>query len=65
MSAGGLKDWLQCREHPIPGVTIEVGASEAPVDFDEYPGIYRHNRDVIPAALRWLAEHDNTPGEPE
>ena len=56
MSAGGLKDWLQCRENPIPGITIEVGASEAPVDFSEYPGIWKHNREVIPAAIRWLTE---------
>ena len=55
MSAGGLKDWLQCRENPIPGVTIEVGASEAPVNFGEYASIWRHNRSVIPAALDWLA----------
>lgn len=64
MSAGGLKDWLQSLEHPVPGITIEVGASEAPVDFDEYPSIWKRNRDVIPGAIRWLRAHPS-PGEPE
>lgn len=48
---GGFKDWLQSRsDDPVPGITIEIGQSAAPVDFSEYPVLWQQNR-VVPGLI--------------
>ncbi|SET97166.1 g-D-glutamyl-meso-diaminopimelate peptidase [[Clostridium] aminophilum] len=46
----GLKDWLQRRENSIPGITIEVGRSSAPVNFGEFPTLWEQNK-MVPGLI--------------
>ena len=60
LSAGGLKDWMQCREHPVPGVTLEVGEGEAPVSDSQFAHIFRACRAVPAVALFFAEEKEKT-----
>ena len=46
----GLKDWLQRRANSIPGITIEVGQSSAPVNFGEFPTLWEQNK-MVPGLI--------------
>ncbi|SFR86874.1 g-D-glutamyl-meso-diaminopimelate peptidase [[Clostridium] aminophilum] len=46
----GLKDWLQRRANSIPGITIEVGRSNAPVNFGEFSTLWEQNK-MVPGLI--------------
>lgn len=48
---GGFKDWMQSKENPVPGVTIEVGSVECPMPLSEYEPVWDRNRAVWAQAL--------------
>ncbi len=50
LGVGGLKDWLQKKHDTVPSITIEVGKSQSPVDFNEYETILNQNK-MIPALI--------------
>lgn len=50
LGAGGYKDWLQQKDGSVPGITIEVGSTQAPVSFSEYPAIWDQNK-MVPGIL--------------
>lgn len=50
LGAGGYKDWLQQKDGSVPGITIEVGSTQAPVSFAEYPAIWDQNK-MVPGIL--------------
>lgn len=54
---GGLKDWLQQRSNPVPGITIELGRSAAPVSFSEYPAIWEQNKSVPGLMVDYVITH--------
>lgn len=54
---GGLKDWLQQRSNSVPGVTIELGRSAAPVAFSEYPEIWQQNKAVPILLVNYALTH--------
>ena len=48
---GGFKDWMQSRsDNPVPGITIEIGKSTAPVNFSEFDTLWKENR-VVPGLI--------------
>lgn len=51
----GFKDWTQ--KLGIRGVTIELGSSQAPVDFGEFPILWEQNKGVPGAVLMYTAMH--------
>lgn len=55
LGAGGYKDWLQQRDASVPGITIEVGSTTAPVSFSEYPAIWDQNK-MVPGILLVFAK---------
>lgn len=57
LGAGGLKDWLQKRQNPIGGITLEIGRSTCPVSFSEYPTIWNQNRAVPVLMLEYVLTH--------
>lgn len=54
---GGYKDWLQRRDKAIPGITIELGRSTAPVSFSEYPAIWEQNKAVPGLIAEYVVSH--------
>lgn len=54
---GGYKDWLQRRENPVAGITIELGRSTAPVSFFEYPAIWEQNKAVPGLITEYVLSH--------
>ena len=56
-SAGGLKDWMQCRENAVPGITLEVGSGEAPVNYVQLSGIFSKCRKVTETVLLFLKQN--------
>lgn len=51
-SFGGYKDWA-IEKLSIPSLTIEVGHVKTPLPLDEFPFIWRKNRDVPLVAAKW------------
>ena len=47
---GGLKDWMQTMASPVPGITVEVGASSCPVNFAEFDTIMAQTQ-ALPLAM--------------
>lgn len=54
---GGLKDWLQRIDNPIPGITIEIGKSACPVAFSEYPAIWDQNKQIPILFSEYILTH--------
>lgn len=52
---GGFKDWMQSRNNPVPGVTLEVGNKPCPVPFSEYGRAWKQNKGVWIQALDYVA----------
>ncbi|MEF9940582.1 MAG: M14 family zinc carboxypeptidase [Clostridium sp.] len=57
LGVGGFKDWLQKRDKPIAGITIEVGRSACPVSFSEYPAIWEQNKSVPGLMIDYVLTH--------
>jgi hypothetical protein len=55
MSSAGFKDYAIMQYH-IPGVTIETGSGETPVDPVQYPVIWEKCGGIMEAAARWVLE---------
>jgi len=50
---GGYKDWMQSKENPVPGITIEVGSVSCPLPLSEYAAVWQQNKAVWAQAMRW------------
>lgn len=50
---GGFKDWMQAKDNPIPGITIEVGSVSCPLPVSQYEAIWQQNKAVWAQALYW------------
>jgi len=55
MSSAGFKDYavMQCL---IPGVTVEIGSGETPLDPEQYPVIWEKCGGIMETAARWVLE---------
>ena len=40
---GGYKDWMQAKDNPVPGVTIEVGSVSCPLPVTQYDAVWQQN----------------------
>ncbi|MCD8122752.1 MAG: peptidase [Clostridiales bacterium] len=52
---GGFKDWVQIKDNPIPGLTIEVGSVACPMPVTEFTNVWNCNSEVwvaLAAALQ-------------
>jgi hypothetical protein len=54
-SNAGFKDYA-IEKYGIPGVTLEIGGGDLPLDPKQYPLIWEENKDVIVATARWVLE---------
>lgn len=50
---GGYKDWMQSKDSPVPGITIEVGSVSCPLPVSQYDEVWKQNRAVWAEALKW------------
>ncbi len=50
---GGYKDWMQAKDNPVPGVTIEVGSVSCPLPVTQYDAVWQQNKAVWVEALMW------------
>lgn len=50
---GGFKDWMQSKDNPVPGITIEVGSVSCPLPISQYEGAWQQNKAVWAQALKW------------
>lgn len=57
LGVGGFKDWHQRSEYAAPGITVEVGWSECPVNFSEYPDIRERNKQIPTVVLDYVWTH--------
>lgn len=53
---GGYKDWMQSKENPVPGVTLEVGSAPCPLPLSQYEAIWQQNKAVWAQAMKWALE---------
>lgn len=52
---GGYKDWMQSKNNPVPGVTIEVGSVVCPLPLSEFDKVWRQNKAVWVQAMKFVA----------
>ncbi len=50
---GGYKDWMQSKDNPVPGITIEVGSVSCPLPVSQFDGVWQQNKAVWVQALKW------------
>lgn len=43
---GGFKDWMQSKEGPVCGITIEVGTGACPLPVSQFPTVWAQNKAV-------------------
>lgn len=53
---GGYKDWMQSKDNPVPGITIEVGSVSCPLPLSEYTAAWQQNKAVWVQAMKWAME---------
>lgn len=54
---GGFKDWLQIKESPVPGLTLEVGGVSCPMPVTEFTDVWNRNQAVWAALMKWAIEY--------
>ena len=52
---GGYKDWMQSKDNPVAGVTIEVGSVACPLPLSEFDKIWKQNKAVWVQAMKFVA----------
>jgi g-D-glutamyl-meso-diaminopimelate peptidase len=55
---GGYKDWMQSRDNPVPGITIEVGSVSCPLPLSEFESVWQRNKAVWVQAMKWAIENN-------
>ena len=50
---GGFKDWMQSKDNPVPGITIEVGSVSCPLPLSQFDGAWQQNKAVWAQAMKW------------
>ena len=53
---GGFKDWIQ-KVSTIPSLTVEMGGSECPVNFAEYPVIWQNTKAIPGIIAEYVLNH--------
>lgn len=53
---GSFKAYLGTRTQPVTSLTVEVGKSRAPVNFEEFPTIWTQNKFVPFYTMKWAKE---------
>ncbi len=53
---GSFKAYLGTRTQPVTSLTVEVGKSRAPVNFEEFPTIWIQNKFVPFYTMKWAKE---------
>ena len=55
---GGFKDWMQRKyDNPVPNITLELGRSDCPVSFAEYPVIWEQNKEIPALFCHYALAH--------
>lgn len=54
---GGFKDWMQIKDNPAPGVTIEMGGVSCPLPLSEYTDVWERNKMVWILLAKYAMEH--------
>lgn len=54
---GGFKDWMQSKENPVPGITIEVGSVTCPMPVSEYWPVWSRNKAVWVQAMAYVIKN--------
>ena len=52
---GGYKDWMQSKDNPVAGVTIEVGSVACPLPLSEFDKVWQQNKAVWAQAMKFVA----------
>lgn len=52
---GGYKDWMQSKDNPVAGVTIEVGSVACPLPLSEFDKVWKQNKAVWVQAMKFVA----------